>query len=431
MADWTLLLSRSPLNTVTGTGVITPLTLVSGVSMSYALDDIDTISFSVPGRHYQAGLILEGETDVLAVRDDVVVQRFRVVSKTFGSSSGTVTCNVTASSYREIVNGWIFADGDTRTWDDPTEQTEVAWEIISEGQAKPQGNLGLGLTRGVMPGVEIDVVLEPLDVDLETKKVEYFDDGSARGAAIQALADGVQTEEGVSPGFEWTIEPDPSDPMTKMKFNAWNKGGRHYASGVPADFLLSEANMATWTVASDMSNYFNVGRIAVAVGSDTNNEATGVGVVTGFEPPVWIPADKEPELEADERRGRWEKNIPNDKYSTPEQIEAYGENVYAEAHERFDEWSCTLQPGRWEGRGDFWVGDTLRVVLQVPAVDEDGNETGDLNLDIDKEMRVYKIDITIGTGGAEQISLALNRPQVDILDQLLGLGRRLDDAIPS
>lgn len=587
MATWTLYLMETPLNTPGGqTGLVTPLTLASGVSMGYKIDDIDTLSFSVPGRHFQTGLIHEATSDIIAYRDDEVMQRFRVTSLALEGTGTSVTVNATCSAYREVVNAWMFHGstdigvttftgatdmlstaiphtlvvGDTVTFSDfelialdagsvsqvgsgsrwfvinvpssttfqisdapggttwnqigdvralhtyirgdvldypgeimgkvtfaaatdlgtttyvhtlavgdqiefgpitstngvladtryyvktvPSSTTftfsltpggstvdiftdgstiflrrltatndpvAVAWNILNEGQVKVDGDLSC--TQGVAPvtaltrrAYEASTIGEDVN---PTTAAHYFSPGQSRADGINQLAN-------LDDGFEWAIEPDPADPWASLVFNTWNRGGRFTATAGSSDFVLSEASMASWSLTNDMSEYANV--LRVSPNSDTID-----GTVGGLDPPVWRPVTENPSgTGADpfaESKGRWEMDLTSTQYK-PDLVAAYADEQLVIHQDRSSQLGCTLVPGRWGGKDDFWLGDSMRMLLQVALVDDENVPTGDYLIDLDDVVRAVGINITVGTDGSEQVTLELNRTSKSLLDTLYRL----------
>lgn len=497
MATWTLYLMQTPLNTLAGqSGVVTPLTLASGLSMSYKVDDIDSLSFTLPGRHYQTGMIRESFSDIIAWRDAEVMQRFRVTSMQVQGAGANVTVSVTCAAYREVVNSWMFHDsvdvgsatlaaatdlvttaaphglevgesvvlgivtgtasvasgqryyartvpsattltlaatpggplvditgnatvdavyvmGDALDYPGANDPTEVAWLILDEGQRKPGGDLNC--SRGAVPvlalapqSYEAVVTGEPVN---PTDAAHYFAPGESRMDGINKIANLDVA------GFEWAIEPDEADPWSALKLNTWNRGGRFTAPSGRSDFVLSEATMASWSVVRNMADYANV--LRVSPNSDTVD-----GTVGGYDAPVWRPPDRDPaNTELDPQataRGRWEMDITSTQFN-PDLVAAYADEQLLFKQEHARGISCTLLPGRWEGKADFWVGDSLRLILQIPLVDDDGLPTGDYLVDQDTLVRAVGINITVGTGGTEEISLDLDTVLPSLRDVLYRL----------
>jgi hypothetical protein len=414
MATWTLLLMTSPRNTFGGTGLVTPLTRASGISLGFSVNDIETLSFSLPGRHYQTALIEEGVSDVIAYRDELVIQRFRVVSMAIGASGTNVTVSVTCSSYKEVVNGWLIHEEDSRNYPVLAGQSadDVAWAILDEGQSKPDRNLGM--TRGLAPADPLadHTGYEPDDVSVDLTPLYFFAAGESRMAAIDRIG-------AVVDGFDWSIDPDPADPLGALKANFWNRGERHtdgFPSGL-SNFLLSEASMASWSTTRDMSNYANV--LRVTGGTPTDNT-----VITLPADAEWRPADKNPDLSLD--RGAWEALVTTDSVDQDE-VARFADEQYALHTLKAQEWTCALMPGRWQGPSDFWVGDICRVLLRVETLDDSGRSTGEYLLDVDDAMRVVTVNIGVGTSGSEDVTLQLNRPIPTLFDQLYKLRRQINN----
>jgi hypothetical protein len=415
MTEWVVLLAHSPLNTAGGTsGLLGPLKLATGVSVDFNLDDHDTLTFTLPGDHYQTGYVRAGVTDVILERDGVTVQRFRVMSRKFDASGPNFTCSVTAWSYRAVLDEWIFhstdkLDYETVSETDPTaEQSAIAWNIVNEGQAKAHGNLNV--SRGITPSVPVYRQLYIEDVS-DGAPQHYFSVAQPRGSEIQSKIASLED------GFEWSIEPDPAKPRTHLKFNTWNVGHRNYHSGGISPLLLSPATMESWSIDETMDEYANVIRV---VGS------TATDVVGGEGPEAWRPVSESPAGSPPE--GRWERDVPTD-IPTQAEVDAYAAKAIADYTGYTAQWSIKLQPGRWNGPSHLWVGDSARLIVNIPPRDDDGNviEGAEDVVSINDTLRCIGVQVSISSTGTEDVSLTINKTKRDFLTYV----RRLSDRLAS
>lgn len=412
MTTWSLLLHHSPLNTAGGTsGLIGPLKLATGAKMTFNLDDHDVLNFSIPAEHYQTDYVRIGTTDVIAMRNQEIVQRFRVVNRKFEfNETGQGTVSVTAWSYRAVVDNWVFHDTDkldfeTATPTDPlAEQSKIAWDILNEGQLKPHGNINL--SRGVTPSTPVYRQLYIEDVSTGAPQ-HFFSVAQPRGSEIQSkIAD-------LDDGFEWDISPDPANPRTHLKFNAWNRGSRNYHGGAVSPLLLSPATMSSWSVEESMGP--NVIR---AVGT------TSTDVVGGEGPVAWRPATQDPA--GSPPQGRWEQDEPTD-IPTQSELDAWADRSIEKYTSYTAQWAVTLHPGRWNGPSHLWIGDSARIIVNVPSRDDEGNTSPDRPdiLDLSTTLRVIGVEVSLESTGTESVSLTVNQAQLSFLAYIKRLSERL------
>lgn len=413
---------RSPLNTVSGSGQIRELTRAASRKLSFSTVDTPTLSFDMPATLQQAADIEPLVDDVLAFRDEVAVQRFRVVTRALTKEGKSVRASFTAVAYKGLLDAWEFHDGDTRSWANATEQSLIAWTIFSQGQAKPFGRLGV--TRGVVPTTQVSRVLVGTAAESSSPRPEYFLTGTKRGDAIRQLA-------GMDQGFEWDIEPDPLDPYRALKFNVWNDGGRTAHPAGRSPLILDDGgSLLTWSHTVTPPDYGNVIRFTGAETTDENGTAKAVPIK-----PAWYPSSENPA--GTPLEGRWERDLNNSDLSTQQAVNAAAPVAYREAHDYVPEITCALKRGRWEGPPQLWLGDQARLLITQPLVQEDGRaaftESGSpaYLLYVDEDVRIVEVDVDVDDKNAEDVSLSLNRPKPttkrarrQINDRLTRLERR-------
>lgn len=422
MADWTLLHMRSPLNTVAGNGAYGELSRASSrkFTFSAATGDADTLTFTMPARHQQAAAIEPLVSDVLVFRgeDQMPVQRFRVVTRSLAKDS-VLSATFTAVSYRALLDAWVFHDGDTRSFPTATEQTDIAWKIIDEGQTRSNG--WLGIVRGALPQTPVMRTLIG-SADEGGTRPEYFQAGMKRSEAIDNLANMLN-------GFEWTIRPDPADPYRQLVFDTWNLGGRNQHGDQPfgrSSLLLDDdGSMMSWSHTVTPTDYGNVVRYTGGEPTSSNDSTAAVALTA-----VWQPAAEDPALPAPE--GRWERDVNNGDLTTQAAVASYAPGAYDEAHIYVPEITCTLARERWQGPSQLWLGDQARLLITESAVDDDGATafapTGETLylLYVDEDVRIVEVDVDVDEQGAEDVSLSLNRRKFSTVKNTRTINDRLN-----
>jgi hypothetical protein len=361
--------------------------------MSFNLHSAATLSFELPGRHWQTGLVVPLTTDILAYREGYAVQRFRVTGMNVSKSGGELKCAYTAVSYKELINAWIFSTGNTLNWGSATEQTAIAWTIISETEALSKGEMTL--TRGTTPASAVNRTLDGLDA------ADYYALGSRKGDAIREIAE-------MANGFEWDIEPDRTSATTErsgLKFNTWNAGARRQYTPLSPFVLDDGGNVSGWSVQSAPSEFANV----VYVTGKTDDPDSAI-------PVAWRPSDRVPTGTAYE--GRWERAVSSDAASQAA-VDAVADGELTRSLAYQQAWSVDIASGRWLGPTEMWIGDYCRLMIS------------DGPIDVADDVRVATITIAVDDNGAEKLTLALDREartyaefRSDLERRMLSLERR-------
>jgi hypothetical protein len=403
---------RSPLNNNTGgTGQYSELTKATSRSLTFGADEADTLSWNMPGNHPETARITPLQDDILVWRGDEVVQRFRVVSRQLSKDSGVLTASFSAVSYRALLDAWIFHESDTRSWATPTEQSLIAWTILSQGQARPGGTLGI--VRGNIPGAAVNRVLLGTAEDSTNPRPAYFMTGMKRGEAITNIGNMIN-------GFEWDIRPSFTNPYTQLRFDCWNVGTRNQHGGGTSPLVLDDGGtMMSWTHTVTPSEYGNVGRFT---GQETTGEndagTTPVVPIT----PVWRPGE-DPTLPAPE--GRWERDINNGDFTTQAAVTAWSVPAFSAMHDYLAEVTAVLKRGRWTGPTQLWIGDSARFIITERVTGSTLPDEPEYILYLDEVVRITQISIAIDELGAEDVSVALNRKPVSTSRDARTLNDRL------
>jgi hypothetical protein len=398
--SWSIVALDTPQNGSAVLGELTDATLTGG--LTWALTEApSTLSFELPFRSYQNASLNVGATDVLLYRTDAspgsqpeLVQRYRVVGRTMQLGRAWV---YSASTYKELLNARIFLDGYQLDWpgsmSGTIEQSLAVWQIIVQEQGKPSGNLGI--FRGNVPGTAINRSLWVSDVSTSTVQ-HYFEVSESVGAAIDSKIAQLDN------GLEWDIEPDPANPTTRLLLNCWNVGAR----GGPAVLALTEATLGDGTTLDElMSDYANVFRgegASTQVADSTLDPVVVLVPATGNPIPETVPT------------GRWELAESSTSLQTSDEVTGWA-NLRAQVAKETETWSVTLQPGAWTGKASCWIGDTLRLMLEIVAEYADSSPAQTL-LSVDESLRVLNVAITTSSAGTEQVVLTLNHPKTQFVD---------------
>jgi hypothetical protein len=415
---WSLLQVDSPWQTPPGErGLVRELTGATSRSLHFSSIEPDTLDFTMPGRSTQTAALVPLVSDVLVYRDDVVVQRFRIVSRVLSKNSGMLEAQFSCVSYRGLLDAWLLHGSDTRSFDG-VEQTEIAWTLLNTAQSRSPSST-LGIARGPLPTESQTRELTKPDENYNS--VEYFDEGAKIGETITTLAE-------MDKGFEFDIVPDPANPYAGLVFMTWtvDDGGR--GAGDVSSLLLNDGgSVASWSHTVTPAEYANVIRFTGGTSTETN-------YVDGIGEAVWqngreagntgeSPAGTAP----DPPEGRWEQDVSNSDLTTIESVAAGAPLAWAKAHDYTPEIAVELARDRWKGPEQLWIGGLARTIITEPvagAVDE-------WVLYIDELTKVVEVDVNVDDLGTEDVSLSLNRPRYDaardtkrVYDRLTRIERR-------
>lgn len=405
-AAWSFWLIDTPLNTQVngGNGLIGQLDLASDRSMTFNLTDPDTLSFSMPLRHPDTAKVQVMSTDVVAICNDRVVQRFRVKSRRRSKSGDQLSASFAAVAYKAVVGAWIVHDQPTTStgtlpkntldWPaslNPAQRTppQIMWTILSEGQATSPAHY-IALTRGNVPAGAVAVELDATGGGTNADQ-HYLQPGMTRQQALDQVA-------GLDPGYEWSIDPDPAAPLTGLKLNVWRAGERTQFTGTGLDaysslVLESGSTVADWDENEDPGEWANVARVT---GLDTSSVDTA-----GVAATAWRPAGQVPnQVDYGDGAGlRWpvegavERDIGAGR-TTPQAIGLTADFEAAQALDYQPEYTVTLAGGKWPGVQALWVGDRTRVVIP------------DVNLSA--YLRVASVNVGLDSSGSGTVSMTFS-----------------------
>jgi hypothetical protein len=337
----------------------------TGRKLSAKLIEPSDVSFTLPGGSAEALMIEELITDVWVYRNGVSLFRGRVLGPVQDSFDGTQqTLQVSASDYRAVLDRRIrYTD---RTWSS-VDQSTIAWDVITDMQADAGGNVGI--TKGLWPTSGV----------IRTSVI--FTGGT------QVFSGELRKLASMDNGFDFDID-------ASLKANLY-----YPARGIDNGVVLDHGGVvASWNRTFDPSSYANAIRQSGADGT-TPAIATVADIATA-------------------REGRWDAQFGDVQLTSNEMVSATATANLARANlarlsTPTPSYTLKLVRGRWDGPGSLWLGDWVLVVIRA----------GRLN-DV-FSARVTQIDIEIGAGGAEDVTVYAGTSVPDQRTILRGIARRL------
>lgn len=256
------------------------------------------------------------------------------------------------------------------------DQMQIAWELVDGIQQLSNGDLGIVNGVGQSSGKLRD---------------RTFQMGDSIAEQLDSLSD-------VIDGFDWDITPTYTNGASGLQLDRWYRARGTVRNEVLA-FLQSGSNLLSVQRQVDSSDFANAIR-------SKGRAPESSGSVQGVEPaPVERYATPGPE-------GRWDKLFDEDSTTAAGLAERADWRV-ADASLIRPSYTVELKPGVWRGPDHFWLGDTVKLVVQ----------SGRLNVQTD--VRVQTIDIAIDDNGDEQVSVTLGYPKKDFKSKLSDIDRRL------
>lgn len=266
-------------------------------------------SFTLAGTDEQAGAVTELVTDVLVLRDGVKLYRGRVGATSDALDASTHRVEVPTGDYRALLQRRNLYDDDQVVWSD--DQSDIAWGLVQQTQARTGG--ALGITRGV--GVVTGVVRD-----------RTYEAGKPIGEAIQQLSEAPD-------GFDWDINADKELDI----FYPTRDNGHAVVLDYGGAIKAVKRNV-------DPSAYANALRMN---GADT-----------------LLPEVREAVDLASRPEGRWDGQYGVTTITEQGTLADRADWQLAVAQQVVPAYSVTFKGGRWGGRDHVWVGDTCRLVVQ-------------------------------------------------------------------
>lgn len=306
------------------------------MELKQVLNQPDTATVALDGDDPILGLIVELVTDLVVLRDGVVMFRGRVATLGDRMEGDTYAVTVTAVDYRQLFQTRMIH---TDVTFNNVPQAEIVWQLINTSQMQESGFLGIG------PGI--------LDSGGVSRDRSYF-----AGDYIGKLIDDMRQ---VIDGFDWWIDTD----LLLQVRSPRREAATNYV-------LLWGSNLKAFDRQSSLADFRNVIRQAGAEGTT----------------PFTATALPDP-------RGRWELSVGNPNVVLDETLQEKAEGELANRKDPRAWVTCVLEPGIYGNSITTNLGDIVRVVVQRGrlninsdfrvheqsfAVTKDGQETVSLAL---------------------------------------------------
>ena len=306
MSDWRFVLAT------TAGDHIAELSGATARTITWNLDSPATASFNIPGTMSVASQIVESATDLLVYSPSSALKfRGRMGSSDDSVSAAGHTCSLAAVDYRGFLGRRIIWPGSTATFT-TVEQTSIAWQLISDSQALPGGNLGItnssvtsGVTRS-MTYAEGDVILSRID-------------------ELSAFTD----------GFEWEIDPS-------LAFQTYYP----YRGNLSGLVLSFGKDIVSFQRTLDTSTFANAVRWS---------GATGLTAVTAA-------------ASTFDATGRWEIQVGDTNVADQPTLNAKAPWELAKDSTVTPAYQATLTPGWWTPEA-LWLGDAATLSLKSGRLD--------------------------------------------------------------
>lgn len=341
------------------------LTQAKSRKATFRLTAPSDASCALDGRTEAANAIDELATDLHLMRDRQLLGRMRIGPSSDDVDDDAHAVAFTALDYREVLNRRRLYPTDTLTWT-ATDQAEIAWQLISQTQARAAGQLGIAKGVGIPNG---------------TLRDRTYAAGDSIGEKIQELSD-------VIGGFDWAISPrSPSE----LALDIWPQRGT--ARGV----VLEHGGLV-----AKVKREVDPGAYANAITETGDTEAV---------PPV-TPEIREAADLASRPEGRWDAVYGTD-IQTQASLAERADWQLATSQVVQPTYTLTLMAGAWGGPDHIWLGDTVQTVVQSGR------------LQVDTQLRVYEIAVALDEDGNEAVSVTTGGPKPDYSRRPAAVLRRL------
>lgn len=352
MADW-LLAVGDPAPTLAPSRELAEAT---GRRLTARLDGPWDLQFSWSGEaapwaaDHEARSIVPLASDVHVRRDGELYQRFRTGIRSENCDADSYAVQHTAMDYRWMLDRRQIGTAG-RVFSTATSQATIAITLIDESEALSGGAWGVDL--GTNSGTT-------------TNRTLTLDPGQPIGEAIASQGR-------LDLGYDWEVVPDSTGDL---KLNVWHRTGGSLGRGADNGVVLDYGGLITsFTDLTDPKDFAN----SVLVTGDMNTSpVASVAAGIGTDP-----------------RGRWERSFGFPGIKEQATLDARGPYVRDQTSVLRPQYVVELTAGYWQGKSHIWLGDVVKLVIQV----------GDLN--VIANHRVVEVPIVIGDDGDETVFLGL------------------------
>lgn len=337
------------------------LTGAKNRKMTARLTSPSEASFDIDGRHPNAAYIAELSTDLHAIFTPTVGTPSIIYRGRLGATSDVLdasahTVSVASMDYREVLRRRILYASDTLSYVSQ-DQADIAFNLISQTQARSGGNLGITKGLGNPSGT--------------TRTLTY--------AAGDSIGDQIQTLSGLQGGFEWDITPISS---SALRLDIWTSI-RGSTRGVVLEYGGLVEAVRREVRPSDYANSIRV-----------------TGDQSQTTPPT--PQERTASDIASRAEGRWDKAMTAPGTIDLVALQSRADYLLAYSQTLIPSYTLTLKRGAWTGPAQMWLGDNVTVVIK----------SGRLAV-VDSSLRIYEIEIDIAEDGSDQATLTVGRPALN------------------
>jgi hypothetical protein len=318
------------------------------VTFRVAADQAHEASFAIDGTHPQAASFHELTTDLQIARNGVLLAALRIVptADQLDAPSQHVT-TVTALDYREVLRQRLFIPPATLTWAG-TDQSLIAWQMISGTQGQPGGDLGIVRGLGQSSGKIRNITVTRTDT----------------------VGDKISEMGLMGSGFDWDVTPYGT---ADLRLDIW-PGQRGLDRGVVLEHGGGLVQSITRNV--DPTTFGNAFYV------------TGDSSVT----PVYVEAAGI----ASDPAGRWDRTVGT-QIRTPDALASRADFLLADGQVVIPAYTIVLQPGTWGGPGHIWLGDLVTVRIKSGR------------LAVNDKLRVMELKAEVSDEGDETVTLTIGR----------------------
>lgn len=337
------------------------LTRAENRTVTFNLEEPHRASFTIDGNHPESELVEELVQDLVAVRNGQTLFRGRIGSSDDELDPSGHKVTFAANSYRAMLDHRIIRS-EIDTVSSAVEQEEIGWDAIDASQGFDAGDLGItrgsGQTTGVLRGDVWPIGTFIGDLITDMSEREY--------------------------GFDWDIDVD-----LVYRVYSPNRGG---VKGFPLEYGGTAIKVRRAFDGADFANYM------WTEGTVSSSSTWRGQYLSGL---------------ASRPEGLWEDTWGAGEASTTAELDAIAAGQLSRASAAIPAYTFTLRQGDWTGPDDFWIGDTVPVIIR----------TGRLN--IVENYRVYRMTFTIDPNGLESLVVTAGAPEMSFVRRLWRYGRRI------
>ncbi len=340
------------------------LTAAKGRRITLGLGQPSEASFTLDGASRDAARIEELTTDLWLFRNGVPLYRGRIGATQDSHDGNRHQMTVASADYRAVLGRRLLFEGDTLTYTQ-VDQSQLAWQLISNTQGRAGGYLGIVRGAGQTTGVLRDRTWKPGETVLH-----YLD-----------LLSNVRD------GFEYVLRP--LSGTTDIAFDLF-----YPSRGTDRQVVLDfPGAISSWNRQVDPGQYANAIRVS---GDD-----------------AIAPARAEAADIASVDAGRWDAQVGDTTILEAATLTARAQFDLAQAQTVTPSWSVRLRRGFWGGPGHVWLGDPVTLAVR----------SGRLNALT--TLRVQEVDIALDDNDEATISLTLGQVPPNRRWRLRAIDRRL------